>query len=583
MNRTLFDRPPGAELTGNDLRRRLPTGEATRVRRRLVMLAAAFAVGFAGLSLRVVQLASPALGPGMAAEAAPVAQVLEQPVDWQRRAPIVDRDGRLLAADLPTRALLIHTRRVRDPEDLARQLAAALGDADAEDVLKRMQQAETSLLLRRRLTPDQIAAVHAVGEPAIELLPTVTRSYPAGRLTAHVVGFTDADGVGRSGLERAFDEQLQDTWNGTVSTSIDLAVQHVVHSELAASIRNFSAIGGAAVVLDVHSGEVVSLVSMPDFDANLRQPVRPDAFFNRATYGRYEMGSTFKIFTTAMAMEVGNMRLIDGYDATHPIRFGRFTINDYHAKKRWMTVAEIFKYSSNIGAAKMALDVGPEGQQRFLGSLGLLDPVKLELPEVIAPQAPERWRELETMTIAFGHGLSVSPMQVAAAVAAMVNGGRYIDPTVIERSTSNPATVREVMSEKTSANIRKLLRLVVSSGTGNNADAPGYVVGGKTGTAEKAIARGYSRKRMITSFVGAFPMHAPRYVVLVMLDEPQATKETFGYATAGWNAAPTVARIVPRIAPLLDVAPVDEKSPAVIDALALPPAAEKREAQNATL
>ncbi|WP_416899906.1 MAG: peptidoglycan D,D-transpeptidase FtsI family protein [Minwuia sp.] len=582
MSQSANDFQPSAELTGRDLKRRMPTGDATRVRRRLGLLALVFAVGFGTLSARTVQLAKPWDTPPAVARAEAAEPEADEKV-WRRRAAIVDRSGNLLAIDLPTRALMVHRRKVKDPAGLSVRLARALGSDDPAGIEERLTSGRSSVFLNRRLTPQQVAALYQVGDPALELLPTVTRSYPAGAETAHVVGFLDIEHRGRAGIERGLEERLTDPSAKPLELSIDLGVQHVVRRELQASIDEFSAIGGSAVVLDVNTGEIVSLVSLPDFDANRREPVREDAFFNRATYGRYEMGSTFKAFTTAMALEVGQLRLSDGYDATHPIRFGRFTIRDHHAKARWMTVAEIFKYSSNIGAAKMAVDIGTDAQQRFLGALGLLDPSPIELPEVIDPQAPANWRELETMTIAFGHGLAVTPVQLAAAMAAMVNGGRYVAPTLLKRGPGNPVSEREVMSAATSEKLRKLLRLVVAEGTGRKADAPGYIVGGKTGTAEKAIGRGYSRKRMITSFAGAFPMQDPRYVVLAVLDEPKGTKETFGYATAGWTAAPTVGRIVPGIAPILGIQPVSPESPDVQEALSLPDNVQIKVSKNETL
>ncbi|MDF1722674.1 MAG: penicillin-binding protein 2 [Minwuia sp.] len=587
MNRTLFDRRPGAELTQSDLQRSLPGGDITRVRRRLTMLGLAFAIGFTALAVRVVQLSKPDLGQGMAVQAATVDVAPELPAKWRRRTSITDRDGQLLAVDLPTQALSIETRKVRRPARLSRQLAEALGDTTPEEVQARLARAKGVLWLRWRLTPDQVAAVMAVGDPSIDLVPSVTRSYPTGPLTAHVVGFMDSERQGRAGLERGVQESLLDPDMPAVRSSIHLGVQHVVRTELAQAMEKFSAIGGAALVMDIHNGEILSMVSLPDFDANLRSSMRQDAFFNRATYGRYEMGSTFKTFTAALALE-GGKRLSDGYDATDPIKVGRFRIRDHHAKKRWMTVAEIFKYSSNIGAAKMAVDIGTAAQRDLLGSIGLLDRPALEIPEVVSPQLPYRWNELETMTIAFGHGLSVSPLQLVAAMGAMVNGGNYVEPTLLKRSPDNPATIRRVIAPRTSDNLRKLLRLVVADGTGRSAAAPGYMVGGKTGTAEKAIAKGYARKRLITSFVATFPMHAPRYVVFAMLDEPKGTKETFNYITAGWNAAPTVGRMIPRIAPLLGVVPVDEMDPEILRAMALPPSADpearkKKGGRDATL
>lgn len=569
------------ELTGRDLKWRMPTGDANRVRRRLGLLALVFAAGFATLSARTLQLAQPAGEPEVAAAPAPTAPA--HATAWRTRGPIADRRGNLLAVDLPTRALMVHRARVKDPATLSRRMARALGDIEPSMLEERLTAARSAVFLRRRLTPKQVAALLAVGDPALELLPSVTRNYPAGSLTAHVVGFLDSDHQGRAGLERGLEDRLVDPSAAPVVLSIDLGVQHVVRQKVGAAIERFSAIGGAGLVLDVHNGEVLAMVSLPDFDANRREALREDAFFNRATYGRYEMGSTFKAFTAAMTLELARRSLTYQYDATHPIRRGRFTIRDHHAKARVMTVAEIFKYSSNIGAAKMAIDVGTPAQQQFLGALGLLDRSPVELPEVVSPQRPARWRELETMTIAYGHGLAVSPLQLASAMAAMVNGGRYVTPTLLKRSIDNPSTERAIMSPATSDKVRRLLRLVVADGTGRSAAAPGYLVGGKTGTAEKAEGRGYSRKRMVTSFAGVFPMHDPRYVVLVVLDEPKGIKETHNFATAGWNAAPTVGQIVPEIAPILGVEPVAVDAPGVRERLVLPAKAQLGVAKNETL
>jgi cell division protein FtsI (penicillin-binding protein 3) len=274
--------------------------------------------------------------------------------------------------------------------------------------------------------------------------------------------------------------------------------------------------------------------------------------------GVYEMGSTFKIFNTAMALDSGTTTLAGGYDATRPIQIGRFTITDYHAQKRWLSVPEIFMHSSNIGSVKMALDAGTPMQRAYLDKLGMLKPPKIELPEVGHPRSPQPWRPINTMTIAFGHGLSVSPLQLVAGTAAVVNGGIMIQPTVLRREPGDPVPGERVLSLKTSESMRKLLRLVVEQGTGKMAAVPGYMVGGKTGTAEKAGKGGYRQKALLSSFIAAFPMTEPQYVVLVMLDEPQGTKDTYGFATAGWTAAPTVGKIIGRVGPLLGMMPADE-------------------------
>jgi cell division protein FtsI (penicillin-binding protein 3) len=332
----------------------------------------------------------------------------------------------------------------------------------------------------------------------------------------------------------------------------------VVRAELADGVSRFRAIGGGAIVLDAHNGEIVAMVSLPEFDPNAPQSIDEESRFNRNTLGVYEMGSTFKVFTTAMALDRGTATMTDGYDARHPILVSRFVIRDSHAKARWLSVPEIFMYSSNIGAAKMALDVGVQGHHEFLGRLGMFVRSPVELPETGQPLVPARWREINTMTIAFGHGLSVSPLHLASGVAAMVNGGILYPPTVLVRAPGERAAGRRVVSEATSLEMRRLLRLVVERGTGKKADVAGYLVGGKTGTAEKVVDGGYRRKAMLSSFVGAFPIHDPKYVVLAMLDEPHGNAETRGEATGGWVAAPVVGRMIARMAPILSIAPIED-------------------------
>jgi len=321
----------------------------------------------------------------------------------------------------------------------------------------------------------------------------------------------------------------------------------------------------------VRSGEVLAMVSLPDFDLNSAGNASADARFNRASLSVYEMGSTFKAFTTAMALDAGTVKIGGGYDATKPIRVARFTIRDDHPKKRWLSVPEIFIYSSNIGAAKMALDVGGERQRDFLDRLGMLRKAALEMPEVGRPMSPARWRDINTMTVAFGHGIAVSPTQLASGVAALVNGGTRVEATLLAQSADKPRTPGpRVIKARTSSIMQRLMRLNVVRGTGKKAIAAGYMVGGKTGTAEKAGAGGYRRKALLSSFVGAFPMNDPRYVVLAVIDEPKGTKATFGYATGGWTAAPVVGRVVSRIAPILGVTPVNEDSRSVRDAMFVP-------------
>jgi len=335
-------------------------------------------------------------------------------------------------------------------------------------------------------------------------------------------------------------------------------VQHILHEELNRAIADFNGIGGAGIILDLKTGEVLSLVSLPDFDPARPGEASDDTRFDRATLGLYEMGSVFKIFTAAMALDSGTVNLKSGFDASQPIHISRFTISDYHAKNRWLSVPEIFMYSSNIGAAKMALAVGTDTQRAFLNRLGMLHAASLELPEIGKPEVPSTWREINTMTIAFGHGISVSPLQCAVGVNAIVDGGILIPPTLVKRDDDNPALGPRVIKAETSATLRKLMRLVVEEGTGKNADVPGYRVGGKTGTAEKVAGRAYRAGALLSSFIGAFPIDDPRYVMVAMIDEPKPNSKSHGYATGGWVAAPAIARVVERMAPLVGIAPIDE-------------------------
>ncbi|MGE0719852.1 MAG: peptidoglycan D,D-transpeptidase FtsI family protein, partial [Alphaproteobacteria bacterium] len=382
------------------------------------------------------------------------------------------------------------------------------------------------------------------------------------RLAAHVVGFSGVDPVGLQGVERTLEDRIRGQ-RKPVELSLDLRVQHVLREELLRSMTEFKALGAAGVVMDAHTAEIIALVSLPDYDANTPGTATPETLFNRVTLGTYEMGSVFKIFTTAMALESGKTSLTGGYDATRPIQISRFTIDDYKGKHRWLTVPEIFKYSSNIGSAKMALDVGIPGQRAFLDRLGLLKQMAIEVPENGHPLVPNPWREINAMTIAFGHGLSVTPMQMVGATAAVVNGGIMRRPTLIKQPYGTHPDGIRVIRPRVSDDMRKLMRLVVVDGTGKKANAPGYLVGGKTGSAEKAAGRSYRKKALLSSFVGAFPMNDPQYVVLVMVDEPQGTVQSQGYATGGWVAAPLMARVVERIAPIVGVKPVDEESPQI--------------------
>jgi cell division protein FtsI (penicillin-binding protein 3) len=523
-------------------------------RNRLIVAGAVFAAAFTLIAARVVDVA-------MLTESTEPTLTRSVAKDERSsgRAEIVDRYGVLLATSLRTASLYANPQLVLDPEQAAEKLASVLPDVDKDDIERKLRTDRGFIWLRRHLTPRQQYAVNRLGIPALNFQHEERRIYPLGPLASHVLGFTDIDNRGIAGVERYFDKELRIRRTG-IELSLDVRVQHVLRHELGLAMQKHSAIGAAGLVMDVDSGEVIAMVSLPGFDPNQPGEIAEDLRFNRTTLGVYEMGSTFKIFTTAMALDAGTVKLSGGYDATDPIRIARFVIRDYHAKKRWLSVPEIFMYSSNIGSVKMALDVGVEGHRSFLRHLGLLKPVSIELSEIGAPLAPNRWRDINTMTISFGHGLAVSPLHLVSGVSAIVNGGVYRSPTLIKRKPGETVRGTRVVSEETSMKMRRLMRLVVEQGTGKKAAAEGYLVGGKTGTAEKVSGHGYKRKALISSFIAAFPMNRPRYVVLAMLDEAKGTKDTFGYATGGWVAAPVIGEVVRRIAPVLGVDPVDEAS-----------------------
>ncbi len=484
------------------------------------------------------------------------------------RADIVDRQGVLLATNLVSPSLYADARVVLEPEAAADQLSRILPELSRAEIVGKLGSGRAFVWLKRNLTPRQHYAINSLGIPGLAFQEEQRRVYPLGNLAAHALGFVDVDNNGIAGVEKFFDEALMGRARAgePLALSLDVRVQHALYDELTAAMARFHARGAGGIVLDVRTGETLGLVSLPDFDPNHAGAASQLARFNRISLGVYELGSIFKIFNTAMALESGKVGLKDGYDATKPLRAARFTIHDSHPKKRWLSVPEIFVFSSNIGSAKMALDLGGERQQAFLRRLGMLHRAAIELPEVGSPLSPSPWREINTMTVAFGHGIAVSPLQVASAAAAIVNGGILRPPTLLRREGPPPAGVR-VVSKRTSDTMRRLLRAVVVEGTAKKAGVPGYLVGGKTGTAEKAISRGYDRRALIASFVGVFPMIQPRYLVFVMLDEPRPTKATFGFATAGWNAAPTTGRVIARIAPLLGVGAIDESRPIVAEAM----------------
>jgi cell division protein FtsI (penicillin-binding protein 3) len=471
------------------------------------------------------------------------------------RADVVDRNGILLATSLPSVALYAHPRELRDPVEAAHKIVGVLPELNLAEVQAKLQGERAFIWLRRNLTPQQEYDINALGIPGLYFEKTEKRMYPQGELAAHVVGLTDLDNKGIAGIEKTFEAELKNR-REPLQLSIDIRLQTILRNELARTMADFHAIGATGMIMDVKTGELLSMVSLPDFNPNNLASATPEAMFNRATLGVYEMGSTFKLFNTAAAIDSGAVTMNSVFDVAHPIKVARFEIYDYHPENHPLTVSEILKVSSNIGSARMALQMGIDTQKAFLSRMGMLHAASIELPEVGSPLVPNPWREINSMTIAYGHGMAVTPLHVVSGVTAIVNGGYFHPATLLKRGENEPVPSQQVLKGSTSKDLLQMMRLVVTDGTGGKADVPGYEVAGKTGTAEKNGAGGYRHKSLLSSFIGTFPVSDPRYVILAMIDEPQGNKESYGFATAGWTAAPVVGRVVAQAAPLLGIQPI---------------------------
>jgi cell division protein FtsI (penicillin-binding protein 3) len=488
------------------------------------------------------------------------------------RPDIVDRHGRLLATDIKGATLYADPARVIDIDELAEQVTSVLPDVNAAELRAKLKAGGRFVRIKRELTPKQQGEIHELGLPGLGFIEEYRRVYPMGVTASHVVGLVDVDNRGLAGIEKFIDDNPQLTMSGdeSVTLSLDLGAQHVMREELVRAMRTYRAKAAAGIVIDVHSGEILSLVSLPDYDPNHREQALDKDRLNRIGFGVYEMGSVFKVFTVAGVLDSGLATLRSSYDASSPIHYASFTIDDFHGKRRRLSVPEVFIYSSNIGAAKMALDMGIDRHRAFLKRLGLMSRVPSELGDSASPIIPPHWQKLNTMTIAFGHGMSVTPLQLAVSTLPLVNGGMAVTPTLLPRSREEGMSGGDrVLKRDTSNAMLKLMRLNVLKGTAKRADAEGYRVGGKTGTAEKVVGGRYSTSALLTSFLSTFPTDAPEYLVLVMLDEPQRVAESSNQATAGTNAAPTAGKIIQRIGPILGVAPKLEVDQRKFDAKVL--------------
>ncbi len=482
------------------------------------------------------------------------------------RPDIVDRNGKLLAIDVKAPSLYAEPRKLIDPDEAEELLTATLPDLNGKELRDRLNSNRGFVWLKREITPRQEREIHHLGIPGVGFLSENKRVYPNGPTVSQVIGLVNIDNQGIAGIEKWVDGQglaalhmaglATDRLQRPVQLSLDLRVQYALRDELVKAREKFKAKASAGLVLNVNTGEVVALVSEPDYDPNDPRQANDPSRINRMTTGVFEMGSTFKVLTVAMAIDDGKATLASKFDASHPLHYGRFAIHDYEPMGRALSVPEIFTYSSNIGAARMALAVGVPGHKAFLRKMGQLTRLRTELPESAEPIVPRNWGELNTVTIAFGHGLSVAPLQAAMGVAATVNGGLLIKPTFLKRSRAEARkTAQRVLKPETSRDMRYLLRLNAEKGTGKFANVEGYYVGGKTGTAEKVVNGRYAKHKLLTDFMAVLPADNPKYLVLIMLDEPQAIQGTHGFATAGWNAGPTAGKVIARIGPLLDIEP----------------------------
>jgi len=472
------------------------------------------------------------------------------------RGDIVDRNGELIATSLMTASVFVNPKEINNKEEAADKIGKALG-LDSKQLLKSFEGGKSFIWIKRNLTPKEEAVANSLGIPGLYFQPEEKRVYPYGNLFSHTVGYVGVDNKGLAGIEKQFDQRLRDTaLNGKpLALSLDVRLQGIVREEMEKAVQEFGAIGATGIIMDLHSGELMSMVSLPDFDPHKPGKGPDEAKFNRASLGDYEMGSTFKSFTMAMALEDKTANFKSSFDATGPLKIGNFTISDAHSLHRWLTMPEIYAFSSNVGTARMIMQIGIKRQKEFLEKIGMLKPIDIELPEKSSPLYPSDWKEINSITIAYGHGISVSPLHLVRGIATLVDGGTMPRLTLIKDGNKDRAQGPRVISEQTSENIRRLMRMVVNHGTGTKADVAGYRVAGKTGTAEKATGGGYDGNAKLASFIATFPVDDPQYIVLVMIDEPKGDKSTYNFATGGWISAPVVGKIIARMGPILGIKP----------------------------
>ncbi len=466
-----------------------------------------------------------------------------------KRANIYDRNGVLVATDLKTKSLYLSSILVKDSQEIAQGLAQIFSDISYHEILKKISDGKNSkqwILIRRNLTPKQVEQVQNLQIAGLLFEDDRIRVYPQKSITSHFVGYVDLDRKGLSGMEMQYDRSLMA--GEDLHLSLDVRVQDILHDELLIGMEEFRAKAAAGVIMDVNNGEVLALSSLPGFDPNLQNEANANQRFNRVTSGAYELGSVFKVFTNAMAFEKKLIKITDVYNVRNPIKYGRFTIKDDHAVKDEMTIGEIFSYSSNIGTVKIADKIGIENQKDFLAKFGLLKKIDADFPGLARPIYPKTWREINLYTIAYGHGIAITPLHLANSVSAIVNGGMLYRPSFLKLKEAPKG--EEILSQETSKIMQVMMRNVALEGTGRKANIEGYEVGGKTGTANRAEFGGYNENLTMVSFVGVFPISQPKYLVYIIFDRPN-----YSFNTAGMIAAPVAGRVIKNIAPILGVRP----------------------------
>jgi len=553
MPETRWQRWLNSFLYGQDVDRNV------KAKARLGLAIVAFAVIYGVIALRLVMFAEQSDGHG-------ARRSVGQDAVATARPDILDRNGQILATDVKAPSLFAEPRKLIDVDEAEELLTAVLPDLDANEVRERLSSKRGFVWLKREISAKQQQEIHRLGIPGVGFLTENKRVYPNGPVVSHEIGHVNIDNQGIAGIEKWLDGQglaalhmaglATDRLQRPVQLALDLRVQFALREELIAAREKFKAKASSGVIVNVNTGEIVALVSEPDYDPNNPREANDPTRINRLTTGVYEMGSSFKSFTLAMALDSGKVTLDSKFDARGDLHYGKFTIHDYHAQHRILSVPEIFTYSSNIGTARMALSLGVDYHKAFLKKLGQLDRLRTELPESAEPLVPKNWGELNTVTIAFGQGLSVAPLQAVMGIAALVNGGKLIPPTFLKRDqAAADRLATRVIKTETSDKMRYLMRLNVEKGTATRANVAGYYVGGKTGTSEKVVGGRYSKTKVLTSFTAIMPADKPQYLLLIMIDEPQGLAETHGFATSGWNAVPVGAKVIERVAPLLDIPP----------------------------